>query len=58
MKSVPSSAKIIAVVGSKTLDETLYDNSIAHESDFVNTSIYKFNLNFKNGGSKLPPYDE
>ena len=42
MKSVPSSAKIIAVVGSKTLDETLYDNSIAHESDFVNTSIYKY----------------
>ena len=36
-ESVPSSAKIIAVVGSKALDETLYDTSIPDSAEESNS---------------------
>lgn len=42
-KSVPSSAKIIAAVGSQALDETLSDNTVPHNEQSVNSNSMQEN---------------
>ncbi len=49
-ESVPSSAKIIAVMGSKALDETLSDNSIPDSEPKSNTFDKKSAKDFNSGG--------
>lgn len=53
-ESVPSSAKIIAVVGSRALDKTLSDNIISQKHDIVNPSEEKSQQNNLSRGERIP----
>lgn len=57
-KNVPSSAKIIAVVGSKALDETFSDISIQHSKKKSNPSTEKSSEKSSDRRDALPATDE